>query len=139
VNELDIGEPYIDPYDVTTMVAFYPTGVTPTIYNATFTPLPPGRYGRIILLTDMPEFYIRIHRESTNPPENSDADYLFSGVTNQENNGIFENTQVITFRGIIQHTWSAYAWYFGDPDGILTAPWPVPANINPYPVNTLYP
>jgi hypothetical protein len=139
VNETEIGEPYIDPYNVTTNIAFYPPATTPTIYNATFTPLPPGRYGRIIILTDMPEFYIRIHRESTNPPENIDSDYLAAGVTNQENEGIFYNTNVITFRGIIQHHWAAYARYYPDSTGISTAPWPVPANTDPYPPTTLYP
>ncbi|OGL46731.1 MAG: hypothetical protein A2W05_02170 [Candidatus Schekmanbacteria bacterium RBG_16_38_10] len=136
----EAGEPYIDPYDVTTEIAFYPTGVTPTIYNATFTPLPSGRYGRIIILTDMPTFYILIHRLSTNPPDENTADFLFSGVINQDDiNGTFQNTQVITFRGIIQHTWSAYARYYPNSVGISTAPWPVPANINPYPATTLYP
>jgi hypothetical protein len=137
VNE--IGEPYIDPYDVTTEIAFYPTGVTPTIYNATFTPLPSGRYGRIIILTDMPNFYIRVHRSSINPSDENTADFLFSGVTNQDINGTFQNTQVNTFRGIIQHTWSAYARCYPNCTGISTAPWPAPSNINPYPATTLYP
>lgn len=135
----EAGEPYIDPYDVTTEVAFYPSGVTPTIYNATFTPLPSGRYGRIIILTDMPNFYTLIHRNSTNPPDDMTANFLFSGVTNQDNYGTFQNTQVITFRGIIQHTWSAYARNYPNATGISTAPWPVPSNINPHPASTLYP
>ncbi|MDP3298315.1 MAG: hypothetical protein Q8N09_12150 [Thermodesulfovibrionia bacterium] len=135
----ETGEPYIDPYDVTTEIAFYPTGVIPTIYNATFTPLPSGRYGRIIILTDMPTFYMLIHRNSTNPPDDMTANFLFSGVTNQDNNGTFQNTQVITFRGIIQHTWSAYARSYPYSTGISTAPWPVPSNINPYPTSTMYP
>jgi hypothetical protein len=137
VNE--IGEPYIDPYNVTTEIAFYPTGVTPTIYNATFTPLPSGRYGRIIILTDMPNFYIRVHRSSINPSDENTADFLFSGVTNQDINGTFQNTQVITFRGIIQHTWSAYARSYPDSTGISTAPWPIPLNTNSYPTSTMYP
>ncbi len=138
VNETDIGEPYIDPYDVTTYVAIYPATATPTEYNAAYTLLPPGRYGRIIMLADMPEFYLQIHRESTNPPENSDIYLIYSGVTNQENNGTFQNTQVNTFREIIQHQWTAYGRYYPDAVGISTAPWPGPADTNPYSA-TIYP
>lgn len=139
VNEIGIGEPYIDPYEVTTYVAFYPTTETPAFYNASYTPLPGGRYGRIIMLSDMPTFYLRVHRESTNPPEVLDTDLLYSGVTNQENDGIFENTQVNTFRTIIQHQWSAYSRYFPDASGISTAPWPAPAHVNAYQADALSP
>ncbi len=133
------GEPYIDPYEVNTEVAFYPTTETPTLYNAAYTPLPPGRFGNIIILTDMPDFYIRIHRQSTIPSVDWTSDILYSGVTNQENNGTFESTQVITFRGIIQHQWAAYVSYYPDAVGISTAPWPVPAITDPYPADTLSP
>ena len=130
---------FIDPYDVTTEIAFYPSGVTPTVYNATFTPLPPGRYGRVIILIDMPTFYILIHRQSTNPPEDINTNLSFAGVTNQEIDGIFYNTQVNTFRGVIQHHWSAYARYYPYATGMSTAPWPVPAIIDPYPATNIYP
>lgn len=137
---------HIDPYDVTTYVAFYPTTETPTLYNATYTPsppkrygMPPERYGRLIILTDMPDFYYRVHHESTTPPENTYRDFLSTGVINQENNGTFENTQVSTFRGIIQHFWSAYAWYYPDSAGIDTVPWPAPAIIEPYPEDSTWP
>lgn len=130
---------FIDPYDITTEIAFYPSGVTPTVYNATFTPLPPGRYGRVIILTDMPTFYMLLHRKSINPPEDMTTTYLFAGVTNQEIDGIFYNTQVNTFRGIIQHRWSAYARYYPYATGISTAPWPVPAITDPYPATNIYP
>ncbi|MBC8554516.1 MAG: hypothetical protein H8D23_33300, partial [Candidatus Brocadiales bacterium] len=137
VNETSIGEPYIDPYDVTTYIAFYPTSETPTLYNATYTPLPPERYGRIIILSDMPDFYLSVHRESTTPFENSDTNLLFTGITNQDNDGTFVNTQINTFRGIIQHQWSAYSQYYPDSTGISTAPWPVPAITDPYPTNSI--
>ncbi len=126
---------YIDPYDVTTYVAFYPTTVTPTFYNVAYMPLPPGRYGKIIILTDMPTFYMRIHHESTEPPENTDSEYLFSGTINQEIDGIFYNTQVNTFRGVTQHHWIGYSRYYPDATGIETAPWPVPENTDPYPAD----
>jgi len=135
VNETAIGEPYIEPYDITTYLAFYPTTETPALYNGTYTPLLPERYGRVIILLDMDEFYLRIHREAVIPPENYDVDLLFTGVTNQDNDGVFENTQVNTFRGIIQHQWSAHSRYYPDAAGISTAPWPIPSNTDPYPAN----
>lgn len=138
-NGDDTAEEYIDPYDITTKVAFAPTTTIPATYNATYTPLPSGRYGRTIIITDAPAFYMHIHRESTIPYDNYNTYLLFSGVTNQENNGIFDNTQVYTFRGVTQHEWSAYSRYYPYSTGISTAPWPAPADINPYPATTIYP
>ena len=128
----------IDPYDVNTNIAFYPPLTTPTVYNATYTPLPPGRYGRIIILTDMPQPYILVYRQSTEPPDERSSAFLYPGVINQENNGIFYNTAVTTFREIIQHQWAAYSRYYPDATGISTAPWPGPVDINSYPA-TIYP
>ncbi len=139
VNET--GEPYIDPYDLDTEVAFYsPTDTPPNYYHASYLPLPYGRHGRVIMLTDAPTFYLRIHRESTEPSETINAVILCSGVSNQEDNeGILHNTQVSTFRGIIQHQWWAYARYSPDFTGISIAPWPEPEDAEPVPITTINP
>jgi hypothetical protein len=134
-----VSDEFIDPYDLTTNLAFTTTTEIPAVYNVIYTPMPPGRYGRTIILTDALSFYIHIHRESTDPVDSLDTYFLFSGVINQETDGIFNNTQVYTFRGIIQHEWSAFARYYPDYTGISTAPWPVPTITDPYPVTTINP
>jgi hypothetical protein len=128
---------YIDPYDVTTKLAFTTTTTLPTTYQVTYTPLPYGRYGRTIILTDTPLFYMHVHRESTNPVDSLDNYWSVSGVVNEETAGAFTNTQVYTFRGVIQHEWTAFARYYPDYTGIETAPWPAPSNTSPYPATTI--
>ncbi|NYT20080.1 MAG: hypothetical protein GKC08_07320, partial [Methanosarcinales archaeon] len=107
VNEVEIGEPYIDPYDLTTEVTFYQTSA-PEEYHASYNPLAPASHGRIIILTDTPTFYMHIYRESTDPLEDSTSDVLFSGVVYQEDSdGVFhpgpdDPPVVRTFRDIVQ-------------------------------------
>lgn len=140
VNERDIGEPYIDPHNQNVEVTFSPTTEFPEVYHASFIDLPPGRYGRIIMLTDMPYCYFRIKRESMDPIKKSDTFVLLPGVINQEDSqGVFDNTQVATYRGVLQHNWFAYGWHYPDSIGWNTAPWPEPENKEPIPATAINP
>ncbi len=128
---------YIDPYDVTTKIAFSSSTSTPAAYQVTYEPLPAGRYGRVIVLTDTPSFYLHVHRESTNPVDSLDSYWPVAGVINQEIDGTFNNTAVYPFRTIIGHEWTAYARYYPDSTGIETAPWPAPSDLTAYPATTI--
>lgn len=124
INEVEEGEPYIDPYKIDTEIYFYATDGEPEYVNATYTFLPYGRYGKLILLTDE-LFNIRIDRTAVYPPTNNISAYTLSGVVNQEQTeGGFLSTMVDTFRGIRQHAWRSFANYYPYSNGISTAPWP---------------
>jgi len=115
---------YIDPYNLDNEIAFYSPDSEPVYYNATYSSLYPGTYGRLIFIPES-SFNIRIHREATDPLTDNTVNFTYSGVVNQETSeGVFQNTSVTTFRGIIQHSWNAYAWYYPYSTGISTAPWP---------------
>ncbi|MBW2065746.1 MAG: hypothetical protein JRJ03_12570 [Deltaproteobacteria bacterium] len=138
------GEPYIDPFDLSIGVALYPSDSTPPDpedYSAIYFDMPPGAYGKIIMLTDTGEFNLLLHYEYTLP-------YVFmierfavslSGVINQQDaDGTFHNTQVYTLRGLIQHNHFLYARAHPDNAGIYSASWPEFEN-DPVPISTLRP
>jgi len=132
-----VSDEYIDPYAITSKLAFSSTSATPGSYPVTYSNLPAGRYGRMIVLTDATSFYMHGHDESVDPAYSSDYYYVYGGVVNRENNGTFENTQVSIFRGIIQHQWTALARFYPYSTGIEAAPWPVPVDTTPYPATTI--
>lgn len=132
-------EEFIAPYDLKTDLAFATTPDAPATYTIRYDPAPPGRYGRIILLTDPTPFYMHVHRESLEPEDRYDSNFLFSPVVNQENAGRFERTDVDTFRGVKSHQWTAFARYYPDAVDIQSAPWSVPAELSPIPMTTSNP
>ena len=130
-------ESYIDPYNVNTSVGFYPEGATLEYYAATWNALPPGRHGRLIILPGTSSFYIRVHRSASVPDISREADMLLSGVVNQMGeSGNFQNAEVSTFRGFLQHQWTAYAEYLPTLDGIGNAPWDT-SDMDPVPVTAI--
>jgi len=138
------GEPYIDPFDLSIGVALYPSdGIPPDPedYSAIYFDMLPGGYGKIIMLTDMPEFNLLLHYEYTLPYVFMIERYavLLSGVINQQDaQGTFHNTQVYILRGLIQHNHFLYARAHPDNTGIYSAPWPEFEN-DPVPIDTLRP
>ena len=125
-GEWEAGEPYIDPFDIYAGLGFsedYQESWTPF-----YTPLPPGTYGRLILLTDTPQFHMYLRLEAAEPLEFMEGDYLLEGVTDHWvfNAGIaeFENTIVYGFRGIGFHQFVVRVNYYPDTSGIVAAPWP---------------
>ncbi len=138
------GEPYIDPYALNVGLSFYPVTGTPPEgaenYAAIYEPLPAGRHGRIIILTDAPRFNYFIDRESLNPYLDYEVVHSLSGVTNQEDSqGLSRSTTVNTFRGITQHHFDGYLEAYPDYTGIDSTPWPAPQNDDPVPITTLNP
>jgi len=122
------GEIYsvIDPHNINTKIAFYSSNTTPTYYNVTFNSLAPGTYGRLILISDTEGLNMLIHREWTSPFVSYNNYFqISSGVINQMISDIeFHNTNVSSFRGVIQHVFHGHVFYFPDNTEISTAPWP---------------
>ncbi len=111
-NEIDIGEPYIEPHDKTLKVAYFGTyppqqDVTP-LANVQ---LPSGRHIRLLLLLDRQENnYLRLMWSDNVYNKESYYDFSFSGALSQEVDGIFKYTFATSFR----------SWL--DSDGITKIP-----------------
>jgi len=136
------GEP-IDSYPVKTEIAFCPaTGQAPA-YNVTYDSMPAGAFGRVITIVgaDQIEFPLVIHRTSISPPHELTSNFLSPNIINQDDNGVFENAQVLTFRGVGMHAGSGYLRYYPVPpsSGLDTLPYPVVENKNPISATTLNP
>jgi len=132
---------YIDPFTITAKLAFSSTSDTPTTYPITYTNLPDGRYARIIILADTgttSTFYMHGHDEADNNSHFPyDYYYIYYGVTNQEDDGVFTATDVNTFRGVTQHKWNGTAEYYPYNTDIENAPWPTPSDTTPYPATMI--
>jgi hypothetical protein len=140
LNEVSAGEAYIDPYSMTRELGFYPVGGNLTEYQAVYTDMAPGRYGKIIILMDTPSFTFQVHTVSSEPQMDKAPHFEFSAPINQDDeNGVFQNTQVYGFRETRQHLWSARAWCIGDTAGLDSANWPPPGNDEPFPATEINP
>ena len=138
LNEVSEGEAYIDPHIMTRKLGFSPVGGSTGEYQAVFEDLPPGRYGRVLVLMDAPLFNLKINSISVVPELDEDPSFEISAIVNQENEK-FQADQVYLFRGIQQHIWSARAWTIGSNAGIDFANWPPVENADPYPASEIKP
>ena len=123
---------YLDPYnDMQIGTAFF-LGSYPTMLHAACLSMQSATFGRIIILADEPSFYYHVQWAS---PSRGHSDYGWApiaGVTNQENNeGGFDSTQVLTFRGIKTHFVRWVCWNSPDASGLESAPWPPMADEDP--------
>ena len=111
--------------------------------NVLYTFLPPGRFGRILSLTDAPpaeSYLVAVSRTSVEPPDLFVAELYAPRVENQEDAaGALKTTQVYVFRDIVMHAGSAYARYYPGSTGLMTAPWPSAAGMDAYPADTIDP
>jgi hypothetical protein len=140
-NNDGIPDELIDPYHVRTAVAYCPIIGEASTVNVLYPFLPPGRFGRILTLTDPPpaeSYLVAVSRTSFEPPDLHVAELYAPRVENQEDaSGSLKTTQVYTFRDITMHSGSAYARYYPDFTGLTTAPWPSAAGMAAYPADTI--
>jgi hypothetical protein len=133
--------PYIDPFPMDTDIGFSASPSIPpnnTVFS--YTSLAPGRYGRIIVLTDQSPFVMHIHRVATTPSFNDTSTITFAAVKNQEGDaGVFINTAVSTFRGITSHNYSGHLFYCPDANNIQNAVWPPAVNNQAVPTDITFP
>jgi len=122
----------IDSYNNLKIGSAYYLDTEPIYYHTYNDPLPPARYGRIIMLTDAPSFKIYVTCESDDPYITGWKKFEIPGVINQDNSeGEFQSTQIFTFRGIKSHDhYGLFIWY-PDSIGIMDAPWPSPSDTDP--------
>jgi hypothetical protein len=140
------GEPYINPVNLNTYVSFFKT-TPPESENVEFVNLPPGGYGRIIVLTDDELVNLRIRRQSVfNQFSPLETLFQIKGIQYQDEydeNGIFLNffrDIVLVHRNIINHKWFACIQFAPDAFGITMAPWPEhPLFVDPTPATAIRP
>lgn len=120
---------YLDPYDDMDLGMAFFNGSYPTRLHATGVTMPAPRSGRIIILADESEFSYHVQWTSVSRGHGDSGSTSMSGVVNQENSeGGFNNTQVVTFRGLKTHFVQWVCWHNPDTDGILSADWPTLEN-----------
>ncbi len=122
----------INRYSVTTDLAFAIGPVWAEPYQVSYYSMPPGGYGRLLLLADT-EFWIHARRETSDIVAHS-LYMVYDGVVNAEYGGAFYSEPVYSFRGILQHGWISYAEYYPDNTDIWLAPWPTASGTTPSPV-----
>jgi len=131
----EIGEPYIDRFDLYFEARFYPTdAASPVDAQAVYNAIPAGHYGRIILLTDQSNLQLAYRYFSPQQRTHLTEFFNLAPVTNQEQNGTFIPRPVESFRGIPYHGAIVTFGSFPSDVGYFTAPWPV-INNEPSPVN----
>lgn len=122
----------INRYSVSTDLAFAAAPLWAEPYQVSYYSMPPGGYGRLLLLADT-EFWIHARRETSDIVTHTLYN-VYDGVVNAEYGGTFYGEQVYSFRGIRQHGWISYAEYYPDNTDIVSAPWPAAADPAPQPV-----
>ena len=123
--------PYIDPFPMDIDIGFSASSTLAPNYIVEYASLQPGRYGRIIVLTDLPYFVMHVKRTSAAPSFNQTSTLTFAGVTNQEDDAGFTNTAVTTFREITTHNFTGYLFYCPNLSGLGIGDWPAAADDQP--------
>lgn len=119
------GEPYIDRQNIDINLAFYPGGGPFSEYAVTYTALAPGKYGRIILLIDEPQFTMAVRYTLSHNNSSILKNYSYPGVRNQ-----FDNENDIyyflptSFRGIYKHYGTHYYGCYPNYTGLTDDSWP---------------
>ncbi len=121
----EIGEPYIDRFDLYIETRFYPAdAASPVHAQAIYNAIPAGRYGRLILLTDQPNLQLAYRYFSPQQRTHLTEFFDLAPVTNQEQNGTFMPRPVESFRGSAYHGAIVTFGSFPSDVGYFTAPWP---------------
>jgi hypothetical protein len=132
-----VSDENIDPANMSIRIGF---NFNPwaDIHPVEFYSLPPGRYGRMILLVDTDgDWWIEAQWYRGGSSTGEVRNYLvYTPIINQDCNGEFCYTDAIfPFRNTLQHGWMAYAGYYPDNTNIWSASWPAPADSTPFPLS----
>ncbi|WP_319410182.1 hypothetical protein [uncultured Desulfosarcina sp.] len=130
---------YLDPFPMDTRIGFSASSsITPNSI-VSYASLQPGRYGRLIVLSDQPYFVMHVKRSSTVPSFNQTSRLTIAAVTNQQEDAGFTNTAVTTFRDITTHNFTGYLYYCPDMAGLGIGDWPAAADTQPVPADISFP
>lgn len=124
-----LDDSYLDPYnDMDIGMAFFLDSYPTQLHTACLT-MPAPSYGRVIILADEPSFNYHVQWSSISREHSDYGSTSMAGVVNQENSeGVFQNTQVKTFRGITTHFVQWVCWWSPDAVGLKSADWPTMEN-----------
>jgi hypothetical protein len=131
--------PYLDPFPMDTRIGFSASSSITPDSIAAYPSLQPGRYGRIVVLSDQADFVMHMKRSSAAPSFNQTSRVTLAAATNQEGDGGFTNTAVTTFRDITSHTFAGYLYYCPDMVGLGIGDWPAGADDQPVPADISFP
>lgn len=145
-------EPYIDPYPMTYEISYTPESppIDPIYTSARVENLPSGRYIRLIILVDdeLTVNYVRLTSFEPIDSETGIDDFVFEGVTNQEDNGVWQPpTPAVTFRTVKQHFYTGILRCYPLAEDPVTGqhycPYheedAIPADLTPYPIEIFFP
>ena len=105
-NEIDIGESYIDPYDLIFDIGYMDDPASSTVPSLAAVTLPPGKFVRLIVLVDRPSNYSRLTWTQGFRPGSDYSNAAFAGAVNQETGGVWQTpTPAETFRSVRQHSY----------------------------------
>ena len=131
--------PYLDPFPMDTRIGFSASSsITPNTIVA-YPSLQPGKYGRIIVLSDQTYFVMHVKRSSAAPSFNQTSRLTIAAVTNQQEDTGFTNTAVTTFRDITTHNFTGYLYYCPDMVGLGIDDWPAAADDQPMRADISFP
>ena len=131
--------PYLDPFAMDVSLGFGSSSVSTPEYPITYPALSPGRFGKLIVLSDHPNFVMRVKRVSDSPPLSQAYTMTYTSVTNQTNGDAFNSTPATIFRGIGMHNFTGFLFSCPDMVGLTMDDWPVVDEKSPVPANINYP
>ena len=130
---------YLDPFPMDIDIGFSASATIAPHYTVAYASLAPGRYGRIIVLSDQPSFVMHVKRAAAAPAFTQASTLTLAGVTNQEDDAGFTNTAVTTFREITTHSFTGYLFYCPNLIGLGIGDWPAAADSQPVTASILFP
>lgn len=101
---------YIDPMEIELFLGFTANEMDAPIYTVHYQDIPPGRFGRVIILTDAELIYMHARGVTHNPDETLNWKEVIAGVTNQEDAIGFTSTMTYQNRGITGHVDVGWIW-----------------------------
>ncbi|MCP4351648.1 MAG: hypothetical protein GY795_39790 [Desulfobacterales bacterium] len=127
----------IDPVQMNQYATFYQDGE----FQVSYMPLPPGRHGRVIILSDASRVYTNfVDYDPDKDKWETYPCYLYP-VIHQEDSIGFLRTHPGSLRGVKTNSWYMVYQFHPYEDGILEAAWPDDSGTDPFPtasVNMLH-
>jgi hypothetical protein len=131
--------PYLNPFPMDTSIGFSASRTISPIHIVSYPALTPGKFGRIIVLSDHSSLSIHVNRTSAMPAFNQTNILTYAPITNQEDNSGFINTPVTTFREITSHNFTGYLFYCPTMSGLGIDDFPAVADNQPIPATIAFP
>ncbi len=103
-------EPYIDPMDIELFVGFSAEQQDAPVYVVHYQNIPPGRFGRLIALSDAEQIWMHARSVTHSPDDTLDWTGVMPVVIIQMDPTGFTSTIPYTTRGIVTHSSVGWSW-----------------------------